>query len=167
MSAAHTGSTTSCNCVNLVNKYNTWCIFLGILKKVSYSGCTYTYKHFHEVRTGNAEKWHSRLSCNCLCQKGFTGSRRSYKENSLWYSRTKLGVFSRCLEEIHYLLKLFLFLFQACHIIKRSLVVFLCGKLCPVFAKIHHLASTTLGSRIVIGYHKQDKDCSKHQQIWK
>ena len=49
MSASHTGSSASCNSVNLIDKNNTRCMFLGIFKQISYPGCSDSDKHFHEV----------------------------------------------------------------------------------------------------------------------
>ena len=51
VSAAHTCSTFSGHCINLINKYNTRRILLGVLKKVSNSGCTYTHEHLYEIRS--------------------------------------------------------------------------------------------------------------------
>ena len=83
MAAAHAGSSLSGNCIDLINKDDTWSMFLAFFKKVSYSGCTYTNKHFHKVRTGNREERYSCLPCHCFGKKGLTCSRRSYKQYTL------------------------------------------------------------------------------------
>ena len=51
VSAAHTGTTSSCNCVNLIDKDDTWSILFCFFKQITHTGCTHTYEHFHKIRT--------------------------------------------------------------------------------------------------------------------
>ena len=77
MSAAHTGSASSCYGIDLIDKDDTRRILLCLCKKVTHTGCTDTYKHFNKIRSRNTEKRHACLSGNCLGKQSLTGSRRS------------------------------------------------------------------------------------------
>ena len=77
MSTAHTGSAASCHRIDLIDKDDTWCVFLCFLKKITDTGCTDTDKHLHEIRTGNTKKRHACFSCNRFCKQCLTCSRRS------------------------------------------------------------------------------------------
>ena len=49
MTAAHTGSTLSCNCIDLIDKNDTRCMLLALFEQVADTGSTDTDKHLHEV----------------------------------------------------------------------------------------------------------------------
>ena len=49
MSSAHSCASSSCNSINLINKYDTWCVLFAIFKEVTHSGCTYTDEHLNKV----------------------------------------------------------------------------------------------------------------------
>ena len=78
MSAAHSGTSATGHCIDLINENDTWCIFLCFFKQVADTGSAHTYEHFYKIRTGNGKKWNSRFSGYCLCKKGLTGSWRAY-----------------------------------------------------------------------------------------
>ena len=84
VATAHTGTTLSCNRIDLIDKNDTRCMFLAFFKKIADTGCTYTDKHFHEIRTGNGEEWNTCLSGYCFCKKCLARSGRAY--NCLLYT---------------------------------------------------------------------------------
>ena len=77
MTASHTGSTLSCNSIDLVDKYDTRMVFLRIFKQISDTGCADTDKHFHKIRSRNGEKRNICFSGDRLCQHRLTCSGRS------------------------------------------------------------------------------------------
>ena len=77
MTASHTCTTASGHSINLIDKYDTRCIFLGILKQITDTRSSNTDKHFYEIGTRNTKERYSGLACNGFCQKCLTGSRRS------------------------------------------------------------------------------------------
>ena len=68
VTAAHTGTPASCHCVNLINKYNTGLMLLGIFKQISDTRSAHAHKHLHKVGTRNAKERHSCLAGYCLGQ---------------------------------------------------------------------------------------------------
>ena len=165
VSATHTGSSAPCHSVNLVNKNDTWRVFLRILKQVTNAGSSDTDKHLNEIRTGNTEKWYPGLSCNGLGQKRLTGSGRSHQKHSLRNAGSKLRIFAGFLQEINNFFQFFLLFSKSGHIFKTCLVILIRGQLCTIFAKIHHLAAAVVGRRIVTHDHKQNEQRSEDQQI--
>ena len=155
MTASHTGTAPSCDSIDLIDKHDTRRIFLGFLKQITDTRGADADKHLHKIRTGNAKERHSRLAGNRLCQKCLTSSGRAYKQShekdAFWNTRAKPGILLRGTQEIHDLLKLFLFLFQACHIGKcYPLCRVICHELCAALAEVHHLtAAAGIGSRLI------------------
>ncbi len=77
MTASHTGSTLSCNSIDLIDKNDTRMVFLCIFKQISDTGCADTDKHFHKVRPRNGEKRNLCFSGDRFCKHRLTGSGRS------------------------------------------------------------------------------------------
>ncbi len=77
--------------------------FLCFFKQISYTGSTDTDKHFHEIRTGNAEKRNTCFSCNCLRKKVLPVP-GGLQNNSFRNSGTYLGIFLRGFQEIYHFL---------------------------------------------------------------
>ena len=123
MTASHAGSTLSCNSIDLINKDDTRCVTLALFEKISYTGSTYTDKHFHKVRTGNGEKRNSRFSCHCLCQKCLTSSGRAYKQHAFRNPCTYFCIFLWRFQEIYHLYQIFLLLLQTCYLIKSNFLI--------------------------------------------
>ena len=49
MSTAKSCTSLSGNGIDLIYKYDTWCVLLCLCKKISHSRCTDTDEHLHEV----------------------------------------------------------------------------------------------------------------------
>ena len=139
MTASHAGSTLSCNSIDLINKDDTRCVTLALFEKISYTGSTYTNKHFHKIRTGNGEKRNARFPGNSLGQKRLTSSWRSYKDNSFRDSGPHLGILLGILQEIYNLLQLLLLFLQARYVLESHFLIIRHGHSRPAFAEIHHL----------------------------
>ncbi|MNE72035.1 hypothetical protein D3C80_1679460 [compost metagenome] len=77
MTTTKSGATLTTYSINLINKDDTWCIFLRILEQIPYTGSTDTDKHFYEVGTGNAEERNACFPCYCTGKQCFTSPRRT------------------------------------------------------------------------------------------
>ena len=143
MAAAHSGTTLSCHSIDLINENNTWCMALAFLKKVSHTGCTYTDKHFHKVRSGNGEERNSCFPCNRLGKKSLTGTWRAYKDYALGDSSPHSGILLGILQEIYNLLQFLLLFLKTGNILEGNLLVIRHGHSCTAFAEIHHLGIGT------------------------
>ena len=95
MTAAHTSTTLTAHCIDFVDKNNPRCIFLGLFKQVSYTGCTYPNEHFYKVGTADAEECHTGFPCHSFCQQCFTGTRRPVQQYAFWNFRTDIVEFFR------------------------------------------------------------------------
>ena len=167
MSAAHTSTATSGNRVDLIDKYDTRRIFLGVFKQVTYPGRSDTDKHFYKIRSGNAKKRYACLSCNRFCKQRLTSSRRPYQQYAFWYSGAQLCIFGRFPKKIHNFLQLFFFFFQSGYFREIDRFGFICVHSGPAFAKIHHFraAASACGLIDIIHDNKQNEHCSENNQI--
>ncbi|MNI65460.1 hypothetical protein D3C73_1209710 [compost metagenome] len=78
MATAKSGATLTTYSINLINKDDTWCIFLRILEQIPYTGSTDTDKHFYEVGTGNAKERNACFPGYRTSKQCFTSPRRTY-----------------------------------------------------------------------------------------
>ena len=62
VAAADTGTSLTSHCVDLVDEYDTGCVLLGVVEKVSDTGSSHTYEHLNEVRTGYGKEGHVGLA---------------------------------------------------------------------------------------------------------
>ena len=141
VAAAQTSATLTSYCVDLIDENDTRGVLLGLLEQVSDSGCADADKHLNEVGAADGKERHARFSCSRLGDIGFTGSRRSYQQDSLRDPRTQAVILGRVLEEIDDLLQFFFFFFQAGYVIEGDLLLISLLKLRPAFAKGHRLAA--------------------------
>ena len=163
VAAAHTSTSSSRHCVDLIDKNNTWRIFLGIFKEISHSGCTYSDKHLYKIRTGNREKRDVRLPCHCLCKQCLTGSRRPLKKHSLRYSGSHLNISLRVFQEIHDFLQLFLLFFQPSHIVKCHFLILVSAHSCAALPKTHGFCARSTVTDAALSSHKhKDKQDRRH-----
>ena len=139
MAAAHTGSTLSRNCIDLINKNNTRCMFLALFKQVTDTGGADTDKHLHKIRTGNGKERNTCFTCYSFGKKSLTCSWRTYKDNAFRDSCTHACIFLRSLEEIHHLYQIFLLFLKTCHILEGYFLIVRKHHSRTALAKIHHL----------------------------
>jgi len=127
VAAAHTGTTLSGNCIDLIDKDDTRCMAFAFLKKVTHTGSTDTDKHFHEVRTGNGEERNACFSCHCFGKKGLTGSRRAYKQHTFRDSGTYFCIFLRRFQEVYDFDQIFFLLLKSGYIVKCHFLIIIRG----------------------------------------
>src|SRR5690606_29679878 len=100
--------TVTTDCINLINKDNTWCMTFCLFEHVTHTRCTNTHKHFHEVRTRNTKEWHFRFTGNGFGKQGFTCTWRTDHQNTTWNTSTETFKFGWVFQEVdnfnHFLL---------------------------------------------------------------
>ena len=169
MSAAHTGTTASCHGIDLINEHDTGRIVLRLFKQIAHTGCADTDEHFHEIRSGNAEKRYSGFACHGFRQQSLTGSGRSLQQNTLGNPRTDAGVFPGFFQKIDDFLQFLFFLLQTGYLCKGDALV-THGHFGPAFAKVHHFTVTATG---LLGIHHHENEytysqyCQHRQHISK
>ena len=89
--------------VQFVDEHDAGGLGLGLLEHVAHAGGADADEHFHEIRSGKAEKRHAGLAGYGLGQKCLTGAGRSDQEHALGNSSAEDLVFFRRLEKIDYL----------------------------------------------------------------
>ena len=82
VTAAQTGTTLTTDRINLINKDDARCVFLGLLEHIAHTASTDADKHFHEIGTGNTEEWHLCFAGNRFGQQGFTGTGATGQQNT-------------------------------------------------------------------------------------
>ena len=97
MSAADTGTTPAAYGIDFIDKDDARRIFLGLIKKVTYTGRTDTNVQFYEIGAGYGEERHTGFPCNRFGQKGFTGSGRPHQQHSLGNTCSHFSIFIRLL----------------------------------------------------------------------
>src|SRR5690606_20270855 len=84
---------------------------LSLSEKVAYTRSSHTYKHLHEIGSGNGEEWHIGLTRHGFCEKSLTGARRAYQQGSLGDFTPQVGIVTRIFKKLNNLLNL-LFCFR-------------------------------------------------------
>ena len=125
------------NRIDLIDKNDARGIFLRLIKEFADTGCTYTDKHFHKIRTGNGKERHMCLTGYRLRQKRLTGSRRPDKKCSFGKLGSNGRILSGIFQKIHHFLKRFLRFILSCHIFEGYACLLLGINLCFVFSHIH------------------------------
>ena len=160
MRTAHTCTAASGHRIYLIYENYAWRILLGVIKKVPDSGCAHAHEHLHEIRSGYGKERNSGLACHGLGQQGLTCTRRALHQHTLGDPGSQIQILAGIFEEIHYLLKFFLFLIQSRHLGKIRLH-FLCRYLDMASGKGSHLAAASGSSR---HEHHEHKDHGSHHQ---
>ena len=142
MTSAHTGTTFSGNCIDLIDEDNTWCMQLCFRKQITYTGCSDADKHFHKIRTGNTEKRNTCLTCNRFCKQCFSGSRRSYQQDSFGNTCSYLKIFFRFFQKFYDFLQIFFFFLQTRYIFEGNFFLVRHRHRSTAFSKIHHFGIT-------------------------
>ena len=135
-------------------------MLLGLIKQITDTGRTYTYKHLHKVRTTDREEWHPCLTGYSLGQQGFTCTWRAKQQYALWYLGTKLIVLLRMLQELYYLFQFLLGLISTSNIREMYLYLVATANLGTTAAKGHHLAAATLS----LVHKEEPQGCQKYNR---
>ena len=99
------GTTSTPQGVKLVDKNYAGCIFLCLVKQISYSGGAHTDKQFNKFRATDRKERHPGLSSDSAGKQGFAGTRRSVEQHALRNSGTKGLEFLGCLQKFLDLMK--------------------------------------------------------------
>ena len=90
VTTAETRTTMATHGVNFIDEDDAWGVFFGLVKHIADARCTDTDEHFHEVRAGNREKRHTRLTRNRTGEQRLTGARRTDHQDAAWNLATQL-----------------------------------------------------------------------------
>ena len=104
--------------IDLIDKDDTRCLFLGLLKQVTNLSSAATDKHLNELRARNAKERNTGLAGNSLGKQGLTGTRRANKESTARQLGANLLVALRLLQKVDDLLEGLLGLFLAGDVLK-------------------------------------------------
>ena len=83
MTAAEAGATLAADRVNFVDENDCFPHATSLLEEISDSARADTDKHFHEVRTGDAEESNPCLTCDRSGEQGLAGSGWADEEDAL------------------------------------------------------------------------------------
>ena len=134
MTAAHTGTTLSCNCIDLIDKNDTWCMLLAFFKKVSAHGM---HRHRQTFPQNQIRKWR-RTELPLLLQllwqevsyrfrEGLQGSLPS------GFSHLHLVYFCGAFRKSTTSYQIFLFFLKTCNILEGDFLVIRNGSFWPGF----------------------------------
>ena len=104
--------------IDLIDKDDTRCLFLGLLKQVTNLSSAATDKHLNELRARNAKERNTGLAGNSLGKQGLTGTRRANKESTTRQLGADLLVALRLLQKVDDLLERLLGLFLTGDVLK-------------------------------------------------
>ena len=135
------------NGINLIDEDNTGSLFICLFKQITNLCRTHTYKHFHELRTGNGEERNFRFTGYGFCKQCFTCSGRADKKGTLRHGCTDLRIFPGIVQIVYdFCQKLFCLVFS-CHICKLDSGGGFHIHLGAALAKGHHSAASAHGRR--------------------
>ena len=141
--AHHAGASRLAEGVEFVNKNNARGLRLGLLKHISHAGRPNAHEHLHEIRTGEAKKWHARLAGNRLGEQCFARAWRADQEHAFWNMAAEGLVFLGAPQKLHHFAKLFHGLVDACHIVERDAQILLRVHFPTAASKRHRTAGAT------------------------
>ena len=104
--------------INFINKYDTGCFFVCLLKKVAHLCRAHADKHFHKFRAGNGEEGNLCLTCNRLRQQCFPCSGRAYEQCALWHGCADFRIFLGIMQKIHNFAQCVLRFILPCNVLK-------------------------------------------------
>ena len=90
-----------------------------LLEQVTHAACADADEHLHEVRAGDREERHVRLTGDGLCKQCFARARRADEQRALRQFRADGGVFLRIVQKVDDLDERFLCLVLSGHIRER------------------------------------------------
>ncbi len=76
-------------------------MLLPLLKQIPDPRGSDAYKHLYEIRSANAEEWHSGFSGYRLRKQGLSCPGRADDQHTLRYAPTKLLKFTRIFQELN------------------------------------------------------------------
>ena len=125
MAAAHAGAPLAAHGVDFVNEDNGGGGLLGLVKEVPDPGRAHAHVQLHKVGAGDGEEAHPGLPGHGLGKQGLARARRAHQQHALGDAGPQGDEPPGVPEELHNLLKLFLFLLRPGHVLKADLLVLL------------------------------------------
>ena len=97
--AAHRGifAAGASNGVNLVDEDDAGRFRLCLLEEIAHAACAHADEHLYKVGTCHGKERHVGFSGHGLCEKRFSGARRTYEESAFGNFTAQFGVFLRIL----------------------------------------------------------------------
>src|SRR4051812_17052759 len=95
MPPAEPGTTMSANGIDLINENETGRSLPCLLKEVSNTRGSDTYKHFDKVTATDRKKWNISFSSNRFSNQSFSCTRGSHQKDTFWNSSTEFLKFFR------------------------------------------------------------------------
>ncbi len=123
VSAAQSGAAMTPHRVNFIDEDDAGSILLALLKQVADAACAHAHKHLHKVRARNREERHIGLAGHCTRKQRLARSRRAHQQNSLGNAPAQLLEPLRLAQVFNNLLKFFLGLVHAGHILEGDLLL--------------------------------------------
>ena len=136
--------------VDFVNKDNTGSHLCRLLEQVPHPAGAHAHKHLHEIRTGDGEEGHIRLTGHRLGKQGLAGTGRAHQQRTLGKLGTDGGILLGVVEKINDLLQRLLCLVLARHILEgdAGLLFHVDLGLTLAEAPHHAVAAHALGQQI-------------------
>ena len=116
--------------------------FFRLLKHIAHAARTDAHKHFNEIRTGNREEGHARLTRNRPRQEGLTRARGTFQQCAFRNFTAQAAKFLWILQKINNFFQLFLGFVNTRHIVKGDIALLFGQHLRAALAKAHSAALT-------------------------
>ena len=145
MAAAKAAATLTPHRIDFIDEDDAWCILLRLRKEVADAGCADADKHFYEVRAGNGEERNLCFPGYGFGQKSFTGTGRSYQEDTLRDFRADSGIAARIFQEVYHFGKLFLRFIFTGYVGEVDVDLAFSGHFRSGFTKAHDTSTAALG----------------------
>ncbi len=100
MAAAHAGAALAADGVDLIDEDDARAVLLGLFEQVTNTGCADTDEHLDEVRTGDGEERHPRLTGDGPREQRLTCAGRTVEQHALGDLGAERLVAGRVLQEV-------------------------------------------------------------------
>ena len=118
--AAHAGVVAAlADRVDLIDEHDARRLLARLLEQVAHARRAHADEHLHELRAGDGEERHLRLTRDGLGQQRLAGAGRADEQRALGQLRADVAVLLRIVQEIDDLLQRVLRLVLAGHVVKR------------------------------------------------
>ena len=144
VTAAEAGAAMAADRVDLVHEDDAGAVLLGLLEEVAHAGGAHADEHLDEVRAGDREERHARLTRDRAGQQGLAGAGRPVEQDALRDPRAERLELLRVLEELLDLVQLLDGLVHARDVAERDLRRVHAHALGARLAERHHLRAAAL-----------------------
>ena len=157
--AAETGATLAADRVDLVDEDDARGVALGLVEEVAYAARADADEHLDELRAGDAEERHARLTRDGASHEGLAGAGRPDEEHAAGDARTQGVELLGVLQELHDFLELRLGLVDAGHVAERDDGLVAQEHACPALAEAEGLVIGALR----LSHHEEDEAADDEQ----